>query len=108
MEKAPRNCAWPGCPVLVTSRVRGDRCPAHRKDGRREGYSGDWRVISARWLANHPRCVSCGLAASEVDHVKMLRAGGSRTAVGNLRSLCKTCHLRHTIKMTRSPWRKPR
>ena len=55
-------------------------------------------------LANDPLCEDCAEAgrgeveATEVDHVEAIARGGGESA-GNLRSLCKSCHSKKTVKV---------
>lgn len=44
-----------------------------------------------------PKCVSCGQAATEVDHIVPIDRGGSNSH-SNLQSMCKSCHARKTAK----------
>lgn len=105
MDRAPRPCPYPECGELTLKA----HCPAHAQDGRAGPYGGDWRTIRARWLALHPWCALCGAKADEVDHRKMISAGGPRLARTNFRSLCGPCHRKITAKATRTPtWRRPR
>lgn len=60
-----------------------------------------WRRTRALKLAEQPLCEDChekGMttAATEVDHVVALSAGGAHD-LDNLRSLCKPCHSRKTV-----------
>ena len=44
---------------------------------------------------NH-KCVKCGGPAEEVDHILELRYGGDEFDLGNLQSLCHSCHVEKT------------
>lgn len=55
------------------------------------GYDRRWRKIRLMQLRAEPLCVSCGGAATEVDHITPLAAGGTH-AFSNLQSMCKSCH----------------
>ena len=67
------------------------------------GYGRQWQRDRAWHLAHNPLCADCeaaGLtvAATEVDHVESI-AGGGTSEAGNLRSLCKSCHSRKTVRV---------
>src|SRR5690625_569564 len=79
---------------------------AHRSayDARRpktaaRGYDARWRKIRLMQLRAEPLCVSCGGAATEVDHITPLAAGGTH-AFSNLQSMCKSCHSSKTGQRT--------
>ena len=43
------------------------------------------------------RCVLCGAAGRiEIDHIQPISKGGARFDMANLRSLCRTCHIKVT------------
>lgn len=106
--RAPRPCARPGCPELVTD---DPRCPTHRRARRRRqddrrgsstarGYGSRWQRIRKSLLARYPLCVMCQAegrveAATEVDHIDGNSRNNDRE---NLRPLCKPCHSRRTIR----------
>ena len=56
------------------------------------------------------RCTNaeCGGRAGkmEVHHVAPLYEGGLPYDLGNLRSLCRNCHLEHAIPIERLEWRR--
>lgn len=61
-----------------------------------------WQRVRLTKLATCPSCEDCkanGLevAATEVDHVLALEAGGTHDH-DNLRALCKPCHSRKTVR----------
>jgi 5-methylcytosine-specific restriction protein A len=93
-----RVCAEPGCPnVAVVGKDEG-RCPRHRRP--KVQGSPDlrlpehvWRKIRASVLSRDGgRCVRCGDAATQVDHIVPLAHGGDNT-MRNLRSVCHPCHV---------------
>lgn len=47
------------------------------------------------WTCTAPQC---GRKASHVDHVRSIAAGGGRLDLGNLASLCASCHSRKTAR----------
>lgn len=102
--KAPRPCAWPGCPELTYGRF----CPGHVRQYERErgsstqrGYDRRWREIRDRILRERPICEDCAMdRATEVHHIIPKRYGGTDTP-DNLMSLCKSCHSRRTIAGSR-------
>jgi 5-methylcytosine-specific restriction protein A len=106
-------CRWPTCAAYVAR--RGDYCPAHAEQGRRERadrtrfYDRHVRdrdakrfYDSARWararaikLANDLVCERCRrVFAEHVHHRKPLRlcSPAERTDQRNLMSLCNSCH----------------
>ena len=67
----------------------------NRTTGRR------WLAIRARILRDQPLCMHCEhagrtTAATEVDHVIPLHAGGTDDD-GNLQALCHECHERKSV-----------
>jgi 5-methylcytosine-specific restriction endonuclease McrA len=61
------------------------------------GSTRRWRYTRALKLRANPECEwpePCGREAVEVDHIKQLKDGGDRFALGNLRSLCAVHHKR--------------
>lgn len=105
---ASRPCNSPMCPRLATE---GAYCDEHRRlydDHHRagsnaRGYNYRWRKIRARVLKNNPLCAdpdgvhTFPEPATEVDHIKPLRMGGTNQ-YDNLQSLCKSCHSRKTAR----------
>jgi 5-methylcytosine-specific restriction protein A len=95
-----RRCPHSGCTTLITT---GKLCKEHSKQltkqrNRREtwrDYGTAWRTIRAQVLLETPACAQCGALATEVDHVKPLRLGGTHDR-SNLKALCKPCHSRKT------------
>lgn len=105
--QAPRPCAHPGCPALVTD---GPRCEVHRTASRRfsnahrkgaaeRGYGGRWQRARAAFLAAHPLC-SCGQLATVVDHIRPHKGdAGLFWDSANWQPLCETCHNRKTASL---------
>lgn len=97
MPKLGRICGEDGCHVIGPAPY----CPLHsrprarRPSSTRRGYNAAWRRQRARVLQHSPRCEDCGAKATEVHHVKAIRAGGRHDEV-NLRALCTSCHSRRT------------
>ncbi len=107
MVRLPRQCAWPGCTEIVTTRY----CAVHARRYERErsrqrgsaaarGYTAEWRRIRAHVLADEPRCRLCGAPATEVHHLVPLSSGGTHDRA-NLAPLCATCHRRVTAASRR-------
>lgn len=65
-----------------------------QKDSRRRReLPDDWSRIRKRVLArDRYLCAFCGAPATDVDHI----VPGGDHSLGNLRSLCRTCHMRRT------------
>lgn len=98
MDRAPRPCPAPGCPNLTSTAYP---CKVHAAKGRAGPYDKTWEKVRLKWLQRHPLCAFCGRVATEVNHVKMIRAGGDRLKGSNLQSLCGPCHRRLTVRETR-------
>jgi 5-methylcytosine-specific restriction protein A len=87
-------------PTLQTGTRKPPEC---RPSPSRRGYGRDWQRARAYHLAHNPLCEDCrerGLvvAATDVDHVLALSAGGTNDG-SNLRSLCHACHSRKTVRV---------
>ncbi len=106
--RAPTLCAEDGCGELVT---RG-RCPKHerehkdkrnlryrRTDTHVERTETHWRMIRARYLAEHDPCEheGCDAMATDVHH-KIDRADGGTSAFDNLEALCHSHHSKVTAE----------
>jgi 5-methylcytosine-specific restriction protein A len=75
---------------------------ADRPTTAERGYDAAWKRARLLKLAASPLCEDCadrGLveAATEVDHIRAIAAGGTHDLT-NLRSLCKSCHSRKTVR----------
>lgn len=90
--------------ALTLLQRRGPR-PDYRPAASRRGYDRAWSRFRLHHLRKHPLCVfaehpgakaDCLLAASIVDHVKPLTAGGARLDERNCRSVCTNCHAKLT------------
>lgn len=95
MDKPLKPCPEPGCPNLIrTGLHHSARCPDHMT---KSPYDAAWRRRRKEKLARDPWCQGCGVfPADEVDHIVPVRAGGSKLAWSNLRSLCLDCHRKVT------------
>lgn len=107
-RKPKRPCSYVGCPNLCG----GQYCEEHRQSethkydryGRNQAsvkiYKGKrWQTIRKKYYEEHPLCENCLLEdkitpAEEVHHIVPLSAGGEPYAFSNLRSLCRSCHLK--------------
>ncbi|QEG26520.1 HNH endonuclease [Gemmata obscuriglobus] len=75
-----------------------------RPSAAKRGYDGRWNRTRAVKLARNPLCEDCderGLTcgATEVDHIDGLGPLGPKGHdLDNLRSLCKPCHSRKTVR----------
>jgi len=103
---APKPCIQ--CGALV--RDGTSRCPTHkvkawaRREGEPQGRGGrPWRRLRAAVLARDAGlCQPCQrnrlvTLASEVDHIVSLADGGD-DAMGNLESICGSCHRLKTAR----------
>ena len=98
---SPLAYLCPGCGALVGKR---GRCAACKRTQERERYNaepirrlrGDRRWKRARAAAKRRdgnRCQSCGAGVRlEVHHILPLEQGGDAFALGNLVTLCASCH----------------
>lgn len=104
--KPAKPCAYPGCKELTHDRY----CDKHKKEEakRYEKYDRDpavrrrygraWKRIRDSYVKTHPFCEEClkkGIAVpvDEVHHIIPLAEGGTHER-SNLKSLCKSCHLK--------------
>lgn len=107
---AKKPCKANGCRELVSSGFCSNHlhlAPKRLIDSRRgnansRGYNYCWQQARARWLADHPLCVSCDeqglvVAGFVVDHIVPHR--GDMTLFWdetNWQTLCASCHSRKT------------
>jgi 5-methylcytosine-specific restriction protein A len=114
--RATKVCSRPSCGNLS----QGGRCQNCRGERERQrgtahsrGYTAAWRKLrlvvlgcggtaAPCWLdgghALHgPLCVECRAIATDVDHIQTLRDGGRDEGL-NLRSYCRGCHARRTLR----------
>lgn len=125
MSSKARKCTYGGCPaiVYVNSGVReSPRCERHRHTSEptpkkvyhshqfhRQRYfyaTPEWRRLREWKITQNPLCEMCekgGLVvpAKEVDHIKEIQDGGSKTDPDNLQSLCVSCHRKKTASEER-------
>lgn len=108
--KAATPCRVPNCRGLAVSR---GRCAEHATERQRADYAdraehtaahygARWRKVRDAHISAHPLCVQCQaagrvVAATEVDHIIPVRAGGTDRA-DNLQSLCHSCHMTKTAR----------
>lgn len=70
---------------------------------RRAELPKDWKRIRERVLRRDGfKCVFCGAPANQVDHIDPR----GPHSLGNLRSLCRTCHMRRTAGQAHNSRRK--
>jgi 5-methylcytosine-specific restriction protein A len=108
-----RECARPGCAVLVVKgycdtckATRDSRVPAeHRRAKTSErGYGAAWQKARAAYLAKHPLCRDIHrshagrvVLATDVDHIVPHRGDKSLFwDSSNWQPLCHECHSRKT------------
>ena len=109
-RKPLKPCRYPGCPKLVETRyceehakqVASDYEKYDRDPKVRARYSGAWKKIRSRFIAEHPLCELCQrqgriTCANEVHHILPLSRGGTHRQ-DNLMSLCTSCHSSITAK----------
>lgn len=126
MPAAPnRPCRAPGCPALVSGRLKKGYCEAHselrsnwaKRDDKagsttQRGYGHDWRKLRARILRRDrhlcQQCLREGRVteATDVDHIVSKAAGGT-DAEANLQSLCRDHHLAKTAREGRGRVKSP-
>lgn len=75
--------------------IRRTRSAEYRPTAHQRGYGATWRKLRLLILREEPLCRHCGAAATDVDHVIPLAAGGTH-ARENLSPLCHSCHSRKT------------
>lgn len=106
MPKRPQSpCVTPRCGGRGEIRGRCRPCAQayekNRGTAAERGYDSDWRAVRAAHLAAHPWCFTgtCRQRAVEVDHVVSVRvAPHRRLDPTNLRSHCKSCHSKKTVR----------
>lgn len=86
-----------------TLNTRPRPVPTLKQKTAERGYDAAWKCVRLHKLALTPLCEDCEeqgatTAASEVDHVTALTAGGTHS-LANLRSLCKSCHSKKTVRV---------
>lgn len=70
-------------------------------------YGHSHRQLRKYMLAQYPLCKECNKAATELDHIIPINAGGDRYDSDNLQTLCKQCHSKKTFK-EKSIYKKPK
>lgn len=66
---------------------------ANTTQSHRRLYDRRWRRTALRHLAQHPLCVRCGGAATEVDHIRPHRGDPVLFwDAANWQGLCAECH----------------
>lgn len=105
MPNKPRSpCSFGRCPDRAVGRT--GRCEVHqrkpvkdrRPNANQRGYGAAWQKLRLMQLAREPLCGVClehlvTEPATEVHHKTPLNEGGTND-VGNLQSLCRSCHER--------------
>lgn len=107
--RLPKPCSYPGCSNLTIT----GRCVAHpivvvRDRQRHRLYGRAWQRKRNAYLAEHPWCEDClaqgkHTLANEVHHEDRHAGDAEKFWNSSLRSLCKPCHSRHTIREVTSP-----
>lgn len=122
-RSAPLPCRYPGCATVIDTPgyCQLHRTVKHRDYGRARRHfdaehsfygSKAWRSLRAAVLQERPLCRCCqsaGLvvAATVVDHIQPIKAGGARFDWDNLQPLCVSCHNRKTASETATQYRAP-
>lgn len=113
-----KKCKYAGCNELVSN---DSYCRIHRpvinkiieqnkREKEKKPFAGcanpnrnlyntrRWRKLRMEWLKDNPYCVFCGSTADlTVDHIERPKGNPHLFfSFYNLRTLCKTCHYRHT------------
>jgi len=98
-----RNCSDDGRAVPGKSRCKahGGGAWARVDPSAKKHYGGAWQNIRRRVLRERPYCQECGQPAVDVDHIQAVADGGTDER-GNLRSLCRACHKKHTASQNRA------
>lgn len=100
-----RACKYPGCPNLVRSGYCEDHARGRPtllvKQPRRDLYNAEWDRRRRYQLSCRPWCQDCldnGLYTEAEDVHHEHRHGGDELIfrLSPLRSLCKSCHSKHT------------
>jgi 5-methylcytosine-specific restriction protein A len=86
-----RFCAAHETATRKASSVERSRDPLTRYN------DAPWRRLRQAWLNAHPLCVTCE-AEGRVTVAQVVDDPSRRLDWSNLRSLCKSCHDRHTAK----------
>lgn len=88
-------CAEAAVPQLLRSydRKRQRQAAQQRERDRRrtERLGPGWDRMRRRVLTEEPHCRKCGEPATDVDHIRPLRRGGTSERE-NLEALCRRCH----------------
>jgi 5-methylcytosine-specific restriction endonuclease McrA len=88
--------------VSFSQRQPRRRTVDRRASTAERGYGGQWQKLRLWHLRHNPLCVFCDSAASIVDHIKPITAGGEPLNPYNLRSVCPNCHARLTANYRRT------
>lgn len=100
----PRRCPIPGCtsftpPRQLCKEHETEKNAQRRKRETWRDYGSEWQRVRRAALEAQPQCQRCGKPATDVDHIKPLRDGGTHEA-SNLRCLCHSCHSKRTWQDT--------
>lgn len=92
----------PAKPPTLDTRPHQRPACRERPTTAERGYDAAWKRARAYKLARTPLCEDHAdrgevVAATEVDHVRSLDSGGTHD-LDNLRSLCKSCHSKKTVR----------
>lgn len=103
---APRPCRRAGCAAVVTA--KDGWCDSHRRAVRRADTrerrdelrfygTARWKKLRALVLSREPLCRTCSAegrvtAATAVDHIERIKAGGNPFDMKNLAPICNQCH----------------
>ena len=112
--KLKKSCNYPLCNKLVDTGT--PYCDKHRKkvnieyknsrtDEEEQAFyrSYHWQKLRKYKLSRDPLCEICLRGeivkeAAMVDHIRPIKNGGDLMALGNLQSLCVSCHNRKKAK----------
>jgi 5-methylcytosine-specific restriction protein A len=86
-------CAEPHCPHVAVDR---GRCRQHQQRGTtsQRGYGSAYQRQRARYLREHPTCITCGQPATTVHHVNHDASTPAGLDQRRWQPMCLTCNSR--------------
>lgn len=80
------------CPKCKTANAKEYDKKYRNKEHDKFYHSAAWKRVRKLQLDKEPFCVECGKTANTVDHKKAIKDGGAKLDIGNLQSMCGSCH----------------